>query len=205
MFPFLSIYIYCRNLPLLVSFILFHSTARRIRTDSDRQAASVTQGVERLYPGYYKTLVVAKQERVAAREATSAASLYDNMLRENIQGTTKPAIRRFSCHCGVLHILRVLKLFLENVIHTLLRAKKFIFKENCSCYEVKILFSAIITSFMPSKLSYFTSMKLLLNIKLCCIRVKHIIINRINHPYVHPSIFCWTRINLIFCFCKVIM
>ena len=84
MFPFLSIYIYFRNLPLLVSFILFHSTARRIRTDSDRQAASVTQGVERLYPGYYKTLVVAKQERVAAREATSAASLYDNMLRENI-------------------------------------------------------------------------------------------------------------------------
>ena len=38
----------------------------------ERQAASVTQGVERLYPGYYKTLVVAKQERVAAREATSA-------------------------------------------------------------------------------------------------------------------------------------
>ena len=84
MFPFLSIYIYFRNLPLLVSFILFHSTARRIRTDAERQAASVTEGVERFYPGYYKTLVVAKQERVAAREATSAASLYDNMLRENI-------------------------------------------------------------------------------------------------------------------------
>ena len=54
---------YCGNLSLLVSFILFHSTARRIRTDVERQAASVTQGVERLYPGYYKTLVVAKQER----------------------------------------------------------------------------------------------------------------------------------------------
>ena len=71
MFPFLSIYMYCRNLPLSVSFI-FHSTARRIRTDAERQAASVTEGVERFYPGYYKTLVVAKQERVAAREATSA-------------------------------------------------------------------------------------------------------------------------------------
>ena len=70
MFPFLSIYMYCRHLPLPVSFI-FHSTARRIQTDAERQAASVTEGVERFYPGYYKTLVVAKQERVAAREATS--------------------------------------------------------------------------------------------------------------------------------------
>ena len=75
----------------------------------------------------------------------------------------------------------------RTIQYSLFRAEKFIFKENRSCYEVEISFSADIISFMPSKLSYFTVMKLLLNIKLCCIRVKHIIINRINHPYIHPS------------------
>ena len=49
----------------------------------ERQAASVTQGVERLYPGYYKTLVVAKQERVAAREATSA-TIRQHVERKNL-------------------------------------------------------------------------------------------------------------------------
>ena len=98
---------------------------------------------------------------------------------------TQPTIRSFSCCRGVQH-----EVILVECDNTLFRAEKFIFKENCSCYEVEISFSANITSFMPSKLSYFTVMKLLLNIKLCCIRVKHIIINRINHPYVHedPSI-----------------
>ena len=88
----------------------------------ERQAASVTQGVERLYPGYYKTLVVAKQERVAAREATSAT------IRQHVErtylGFYKACHQTFFLSLWCLAILRVLKLFLENVIHTLFKGRK---------------------------------------------------------------------------------
>ena len=123
------------------------------------------------------------QRRKGSRQGRQPAPLYDNMLREKSRVFTQPAIRSFSCCRAVQH-----EVILGECDNTLFRAEKFIFKENRSCYEVEISFSANITSFMPSKLSYFTVMKLLLNIKLCCIRVKHIIINRINHPYVDPSI-----------------
>ena len=82
------------------------------------------------------------------RQGRQSASLY-NMLRENIQDIYKPrpAIRPFLV-VVVSSISQDVEVILGECDNTLLRAKKFIFKENRSCYEVKILFSAIITSFI---------------------------------------------------------